>query len=137
MRICAPIVALLLAATCGLAFAATPSQLLESYATGAKAADPGFVGFSAERGKALFLGKFSTGRPETPSCTTCHTENPKAIGQTRAGKNIEPMAVSVNPKRYTDLKKVEKWFRRNCDNVLGRSCTPVEKGNFITFMMSQ
>ena len=47
------------------------------------------------------------------------------------------MAVSASPKRYTDLEKAEKWFGRNCGNVLGRPCTLVEKGDFITFMMTQ
>jgi len=44
------------------------------------------------------------------------------------------MAVSVNPERYQTLKKVEKWFRRNCKSVLGRECTVTEKGDFLTFM---
>ena len=47
------------------------------------------------------------------------------------------MAVSVTPDRFTDLAKVEKWFRRNCNTVLGRECTPAEKGDFIAFMTSQ
>ena len=47
------------------------------------------------------------------------------------------MAVSANPKRYTNKADVEKWFKRNCKQVLGRECTPAEKGDFITFMMSQ
>ena len=47
------------------------------------------------------------------------------------------MAVSATPDRFTDLAKVEKWFRRNCNTVLGRECTTEEKGNFIAFMASQ
>ena len=50
---------------------------------------------------------------------------------------IEPMAVSVTPDRYTDPKKVAKWFRRNCKSVLGRECATLEKGDFLTFMISQ
>jgi hypothetical protein len=111
--------------------------VLDFYAGAAKAADPGFSGFSAERGEHLFKTKFSTGRPGTPSCTTCHTTDPRKTGQTRAGKDIEPMAASVNPKRYADQAKTEKWFRRNCNNVLGRECTATEKGDFITFMLRQ
>ncbi len=111
--------------------------ILADLAAKAKAADPGFAGFSAERGKALFLDRHAGGKPETPSCTTCHTEDPRARGKTRVGKAIEPMAVSVNPSRFTDARKVEKWFRRNCRSVLGRVCTAREKGDFITFMMSR
>ncbi len=47
------------------------------------------------------------------------------------------MAVSKNPARYTDPDNVEKWFGRNCSDVLGRACTAREKGDFITYMMGQ
>lgn len=113
------------------------APLLDAYASEAKAADPAFGGFSAQRGEQLFKTHFATGKPDTPSCTACHTTDPKKMGQTRAGKDIEPMAASVSPKRYTDQAKVEKWFGRNCKNVLGRDCTAAEKGDFITFMLSQ
>lgn len=103
----------------------------------AQAADPAFDGFSAARGEELFRTEFAGGKPETPACTACHDPDPAKSGMTRAGKPIEPMAVAVNPERYTDPKKVAKWFRRNCTSVLGRECTPVEKGDFLTFMMTR
>jgi hypothetical protein len=115
----------------------SPQSLLDFYANAAKASDHGFSGFSAERGEHLFRTKFSTGKLDTPSCTTCHTADPTKTGQTRAGKDIEPMAASANPNRYSDQAKTEKWFGRNCNNVLGRECTATEKGDFITFMLSQ
>ncbi|MBT4889913.1 MAG: DUF1924 domain-containing protein [Rhodospirillales bacterium] len=92
---------------------------------------------SAERGKALFESSPAAGKPDTPSCTTCHGASPMTSGMTRAGKPIEPMAVSVTAERFTDLKKVQKWFRRNCKSVLGRECTAQEKGDFLTFMSSR
>jgi cytochrome c peroxidase len=110
---------------------------LDDYRAEAKAADPSFSDFSAEKGKAFFLENHTGGKPETPSCTSCHTKDPKTAGQTRAGKTIEPMALSVSPTRYSDKDKVEKWFRRNCNSVLGRACSALEKGNFITFMQTQ
>ncbi|MCF6344194.1 MAG: DUF1924 domain-containing protein [Devosiaceae bacterium] len=103
----------------------------------AKSDDANFSGFDAARGKKLFSAKFSTGKPETPSCTSCHSTSPKNAGETRAGKAIDPMALSKTSDRYTDPKKVEKWFRRNCNSVLGRECTPLEKGDFLAFMISQ
>ncbi len=96
-----------------------------------------FEGFSAERGRAFFLANRKTGKPATPSCSSCHTKNPLNAGRTRAGKVIAPMALSATPTRFSELKKVEKWFRRNCKSVLGRPCTPLEKGDFLTFMMSR
>ncbi len=118
---------------------AGPAQMaiLEKYASEAKAADPSFSGFSGERGKIFFFSEPAMGKPDTPSCTTCHTKNPKEPGRTRAGKEIGPMALSVKSDRYSDSQEIEKWFGRNCDSVLGRPCTPKEKGDFITFMVSQ
>ena len=111
--------------------------LLDDLATQAKAADPHFTGFSAARGKTLSLAEFAQGKPDIPACTTCHTASPYKMGQTRAGKLIQPMAVSVTPDRYTNRKKVAKWFRRNCRSVLGRLCTAQEQGDFLTFMVNQ
>jgi cytochrome c peroxidase len=91
---------------------------------------------SAERGKALFLGNHAGGKPDTPSCTTCHTKDPKSAGQTRVGKPIDPMAVSANPSRFTDPDKLNKWFLRNCNSVLGRECTATEKGDVLTWLSS-
>jgi len=111
--------------------------VLDHFSAVAKAADPGFAGFSAARGKVFFLANRGGGNADTPSCSTCHTKDPTKGGQTRAGQAIAPMAISATPDRFSDLAKVEKWFRRNCNTVLGRECTPVEKGDFITFMSSK
>lgn len=120
----------LLAATTVLA--TTPQQtLLKSYATAA-----GGTTFSAERGRAFFLAEHASGKPTTPSCTTCHTGDPRQVGETRAGKPIEPLAVAANPDRLTDPAFVEKWFTRNCASVLGRDCTATEKGDVIAFLLS-
>ena len=129
-----------LAASLALAAQAAVGQgqqaVLDNLAQLAKQAAPNFSGFSAERGRAFFLAHHNTGNANTPSCSTCHTRDPRNEGQTTVGKAIAPMAVSRTPKRFTDLAKVQKWFRRNCDTVMGRQCTPQEKGDFITFMSS-
>lgn len=70
------------------------------------------------------------------SCTTCHTQSPLQSGKTRANKVIDPLSPNVNNKRFTDLKKTEKWFRRNCQDILGRDCTAEEKINFITYVIN-
>ena len=117
--------------------AAPRDDILNQYAAAAKAASPVFSGFSAKRGETLHLSKFNGGKPDTPSCTTCHGDSPRSAGRSPAGKNIDPVAVSVSPARYTDPAKVEKWFRRNCTEVLGRECTPLEKGDWLTYVISQ
>lgn len=124
-------------AAAGIASAGVGQQaVLNQYTALAKAADPGFAGFSAQRGKSFFLASHGV-KADTPSCSTCHTSDPTRTGKTTVGKTIAPMAVSVTPGRFTDIHKTEKWFRRNCNTVLGRQCTPAEKGDFISFMVSR
>jgi len=117
--------------------AAARDDLLARYAAAAKAATPSFSGFSAARGEKLHITHFTGGKPETLSCTTCHSDSTRGAGRTPAGKAIEAVAVSVTPTRYTDPAKVEKWFKRNCTEVLGRECTPLEKGDWLSYMISQ
>jgi hypothetical protein len=88
-------------------------------------------------GAKMYSTTYGTGKPDTPKCTTCHGATPQQSGQTRTGKSIDPMAVSRAPNRFTDKKKVDKWFRRNCNGVIGRECTPQEKVDFLTYMVSQ
>jgi len=134
--------AALLAASLAMTFAgagiAGPREdQLVQYAKGARAANPAFSGFSAERGKTLHTQAFSGGKADTPSCTTCHGKDTRGAGRTLTGKAIDPVAVSVAPSRYTDPAKVEKWFKRNCNEVLGRECSAQEKGDWLTFMSGQ
>jgi mono/diheme cytochrome c family protein len=103
----------------------------------AKKDEPGLARFSAERGAAFYRATQKGGKPGTASCTACHGGSPQEKGKTRAGKDIDPMAVSKTPARYTNREDVEKWFTRNCNDVLGRACTAKEKGDFITYMLGQ
>ncbi|PTE19414.1 nitrate reductase, partial [Cereibacter changlensis JA139] len=68
---------------------------------------------------------------------TCHTSDVTQPGQTRTGKAIDPLALSATPSRFTDAAKVEKWFGRNCNSVLGRDCTAGEKADVLTWLASQ
>lgn len=110
-------------------------SVLDAYARQAAAADPAFSGFSAARGEAVFRTRFGGGDPRTPSCTACHTDDPAGPGRNaKTGRGIDPVAVSASPKRFTDPAEVEKQFGRDCKSVMGRDCTPLEKGDYITFM---
>lgn len=98
----------------------------------------GGAAFSAQRGEALFRTSWAGGDGRTPACTACHTENPRAQGRNaKTGRPIDPVAVSANSKRFTDMAEVEKQFGRDCKSVLGRDCTALEKGDYITFMAEQ
>lgn len=123
-----------------LAMAGDPARdaILSDYAAQARAADPAFTAFSARRGETVFRTRWAGGDPRTPSCTACHTENPRNPGRNaKTGRPIDPVAVSVNPGRFTDRADVEKQFGRDCKSVLGRPCTALEKGDYITFMAGQ
>lgn len=92
--------------------------------------------FSAVAGEAMWNKTFidaKTGKKR--NCATCHTSDLTKQGKhARTGKVIEPMAPSVNPKRFTKIKKIKKWFVRNCKWTIGRECTAQEKGDFLAFM---
>ncbi|HPR05866.1 MAG TPA: DUF1924 domain-containing protein [Denitromonas sp.] len=120
-----------------VAQAAPRDDILAAYAAQAKAGDAAFAGVSAVRGEALHRDRHAGGKADSPSCTSCHGENTRAAGRTPVGKTIDPVAVSVAPTRYTDAAKVEKWFRRNCREVLGRECSAREKGDWLAFMITQ
>lgn len=123
--------ALLLASLSSLA--ETPPQILQRYATEAASQQPGFAP-SAKRGEALFHQRFAI-NDRMPACTSCHTDNPLLAGQHAVtGKNIRPLAVATNAERFSDPAKVEKWFGRNCREVVGRPCTPAEKADFVAYM---
>ena len=110
---------------------------LAQYASAAKAQTPGFAGFSAERGKTLHTQNFTGGKPATPACTSCHGKDTRGAGRAPSGKTIDAMAASVTPARYTDPAKVEKWFKRNCTEVMGRECSAQEQGDWLSFVVSQ
>lgn len=115
------------------ALADSPESLMARYA---QAAGEPVAALSPARGEALYRGEHPGRNGAARSCASCHTANPKQAGQTRVGKRIEPLAPSVNPQRFSDAAQVEKWFRRNCLDVLGRECTPQEKGDFIAWLNS-
>jgi Domain of unknown function (DUF1924) len=131
-----PTFLLLVLAAGPIAAMANPARdaILAGLAAEARQAGPAFAGFSASRGAAFWQADHAGGKPETPSCTTCHTKDPTAEGRTRAGKTIAPMAISRTPGRFTDAAKVDKWFTRNCASVLGRACSPAEKGDIISYL---
>jgi cytochrome b len=123
----------LLALGSAQAIAADPAReaILADYARQANAA------FSAQRGEALYLSR-NTASPDFAACATCHTPDPTQPGRhAKTGRAIQPMAVSANPKRFTDAAKVEERFGRDCQTVLGRACTAIEKGDYITFLSSK
>lgn len=113
--------------------AATPGQLQADYEAPARNETPAFAGFSAARGAAFFRATHGN----EWSCATCHTPDPTGTGRhARTGNAVQPLAPAANAQRFTDPAKVEKWFRRNCSDVLGRACTAQEKGDVLAWLTS-
>jgi len=51
-------------------------------------------------------------------------------------KVISPLAPAYNNKRFTDEAKVNKWFKRNCNDVLNRECSALEKADVMAYLNS-
>jgi len=116
-----------------LPLSALANPILESYRTSAKQENAAFKDFSVAAGQKLY----TTVGPNQVSCSSCHTDSPKAEGKhAKTNKVIEPLAPSANPKRFTDAAQVEKWFKRNCNDALARACTTQEKGDFMAYVLS-
>jgi cytochrome c553 len=121
---------LILAALLGgalVAQAATPAELLAGYT--AQAGTPA----QAARGQAFFTAKHG----KEWSCSSCHGATPTGMGQhASTAKAIKPLAPSAHAERFTELAKSEKWFRRNCNDVVGRECTAGEKADLLAWLLT-
>ncbi|MGA0612888.1 DUF1924 domain-containing protein [Caldimonas sp. KR1-144] len=105
----------------------TPQQQLARFA--AEAGSPG----QAERGRAFFSARHGG----QWSCASCHGEPPLSPGKhASTGKPIQPLAPAANPEAFTDAAKVDKWFRRNCKDVVQRECSAAEKADVLSYLSS-
>ena len=70
------------------------------------------------------------------SCASCHGQVPTAPNRhASTGKSIAPLAPAFHAERFTDSAKVDKWFKRNCKDVLSRECTALEKADVLAFLI--
>jgi len=114
-------------AVASIAQAATPIDLLADYSRQAGApAVPA-------RGQQLF----TTPHGRDWSCSSCHGAVPTQTGRhASTAKPIDAMAPAFNAQRFTGAAKSEKWFRRNCNDVIGRECTAAEKADVLAWLLS-
>lgn len=121
----APLAAALMATVAPATRAATPTAPQARHD-----ADAGTTA-APERGQQLFTSRH--GREW--SCSSCHGGVPTRAGRHAAtGKPIAPLAPAFNPERFADAAKTEKWFRRNCNDVMGRECSAAEKADVIAWL---
>jgi mono/diheme cytochrome c family protein len=107
--------------------AAPAAELTASYsALAGTPADP-------VRGERLFV----TTHGREWRCASCHGARPTGPGRHAAtGRELAPLAPAFHAGRLSDPAKVEKWFRRNCNDVLGRECTPAEKADVLAWLIT-
>ena len=105
----------------------TPAQQLLYWST--QAGSPG----NSEKGRVFFNNPHG----QEWSCASCHGTPPTAQGKhASTGKLIAPLAPAFNPKTFTDTARVDKWFRRNCNDVLRRACSASEKADVLAYLNS-
>lgn len=105
----------------------SPAQIQQAYE--AAAGTPA----QAERGRAFFVQRHGGDW----SCASCHGNLPTAPGRHAVtGKPLGPLAPAFNPKALSDARRVEKWLRRNCTDVLWRECSPGEKADVLAWLRS-
>ena len=115
----------------GGAQAAQPGELLAGYEAEARRAEAGFRA-SASRGEQFFNARHGG----EWSCASCHGNPPVGQGKhAKTGKAVAPLAPAANAERFADAAKAEKWFRRNCNDVLSRACTPSEKADVLAWLL--
>jgi hypothetical protein len=87
----------------------------------------------ADRGRVFF----TTRHGGEWSCASCHGQPPTGAGKhASTGKLIDPLAPAFNPRAFTDTARVDKWFRRNCKDVLQRECSAGEKADVLAWLTS-
>jgi hypothetical protein len=123
--------ALALGCVVAVAMADTPASFLERFNAEARSAGEGPG--TAARGQDFFNKIHGS----EWKCASCHGAVPTGKGEHAVThKVIEPMAPAFNPQRFTDAAKVDKWFRRNCKDVLSRECTAREKADVLAWLIS-
>lgn len=100
--------------------------------------DPNFKGFDAKKGEKIFTSKHIGKKGKEISCVSCHSANLQNSGENFfTGKTIEPLSPKANPKRFTEIKTIEKWLKRNFNDVYNREGTALEKGDVVTYIINQ
>ena len=105
----------------------TPREQLNQWS--AKAGAPG----DPEKGRVFFNSKHGSNW----SCASCHQSPPTIAGKhASTSKPIKPLAPAFNADAFTETAKVNKWFKRNCQDVLKRECSASEKADVLAYLLS-
>ena len=119
-------------------FADTANDYLNSLKDEIKKENPNFKDFDIKEGEKIFTSKHIGKKGKEISCTTCHGDNLQNSGENIfTGKVIEPLSQKANKNRFTDIETIEKWLKRNFNDVYNREGSLVEKGNVMAYILSK
>ena len=130
----------LLCAVCafGLELNAEMKAYIDELKKEAKDQNPSFVDFSAKNGEILFKTENIGKENKKLSCVSCHGSDLRQKAQNIfTGKDIDPLAPSVNKARLSDVKEVKKWLKRNFKDVFLREGTAEQNGDVLYYIMSK
>ena len=100
--------------------------------------NPNFEKFDSKRGEKIFTSTHIGKKGKEISCVTCHTSNLNNNGENIfTGKTIESLSPKTNPNRFTQIKEIEKWMKRNFNDVYNREGTALEKGDVTTYIINK
>jgi hypothetical protein len=137
----------------------SPEKLLAALSEISKKDDAEFDGFSAGRGREFFFRKHPMEVLGEISCASCHLKEPRrgilyhrtkvpcrechllddaehAYPKEAKKRIIKPFAPIANDARFTNLERVETWFKFNCMTVIKRECTAREKGDVLSWLLT-
>lgn len=121
-----------------LSFASPIDEVLSALKQEVLKSDPNFKDFDYKRGENIFLSKHIGKKGELISCASCHgADLNKASQNYFTGKMINALSPKANPKRFTEKKEIEKWLKRNFNDVYNREGTALEKGDVITYIINK
>lgn len=121
-----------------ISFASVADEYLATLAKQAKVENPSFSGFDAKRGETIFTSKHIGKKGKEISCVSCHGDDlSKASKNFFTAKEIEALSPKANPNRFSDIKTIEKWIRRNFNDVYNREGTTLEKGDVVTYIINK
>ncbi len=113
-------------------------QYMEELKIEAKKENPAFSEFDYTSGKKIFTTEHIGKRGKLISCVTCHSNNLSNNGiNINTNKTIEPLSPYTSALRFTSVKEVKKWLKRNFGDVYNRVGTAQEKGDVITYIINK
>lgn len=113
-------------------------EYMNSLKAEAASQNPNFKDFDYKRGEKIFTTEHVGKKGKLISCVSCHSANLSKSGRNEhTGKVIEPLSPHANPQRFTKVKEVKKWLRRNFNDVYKREGSAQEKGDVIVYIVNK